>query len=125
MTLGTVPSLLQSYRNEKDTWVYGVKLVTRLCGIALATAFASVADDNDFPGTLGHVANSAMFNHMLINTSLFAGLDSLSFRASYDFAVVGVKGLTSSLMYTWFSQSEAGMVDGNSMNGTRGAARSD
>ncbi len=120
MTLGTVPSLLQSYRNEKDSCFYGVKLVTKLYGIALATAFASVADDNDFPGTLGHVANAAMFSRMLINTSLFAGLDSLSFRAGYDFAAVGVKGLTSSLMYT-----EAGMVDGNSMNGARGAARSD
>ncbi len=95
--------------SEDDTRFYGVKLATKVFNIQLETAFTSVDDDNDFPGTLGQVANAAMFNHMLINTSLFAGLDSLSFKAGYDFANLGVTGLRTSLMYTSFSQSDAGM----------------
>jgi len=106
---------------EEDTNYYGIKLATKVAGIKLESAYTSVADDNDFPGTLGHACNEAMFNHMLINTSLFAGLESWSVKAGYDFAKFGVNGLKSSLMYTTFKQSTEGMVDGKSARDMDGA----
>ncbi len=106
---------------EQDTKFYGIRLATKIASVNLESAYTSVADDNDFPGTLGHVANAAMFNHMLINTSLFAGLESWSLKAGYDFTKTGLKGLTAGLMYTAFKQSERGMVGGNSARDMDGA----
>lgn len=100
--------------DEDSTYFWGAKVATEVLGVGLEAAYASVADDNDFPGTLGQGANAAVFNHMLINTSIFAGLDSASIKASYDFSKVGAKGLNASLMYTYFMQSDEGMVDGKS-----------
>ena len=107
---------------EDDSNFYGLKLATKVSGIKLAVAYTSVAEDNDFAGTLGHVCNP-MFNHMLINSSLFAGLETLSLSAGYDFSKIGIKGLNVRMMMASFSQSDDGMD--NSVRNMDGAQEID
>ncbi len=94
--------------NQDDTNFFGLQVRTELAKIALEAAYTSVDDDNTHPGSYGHVPNSVFYNNMLMVDSLFAGTDTWSLKAGYNF---GIKGLNASLMYTQFSQSDEGIAN--------------
>ena len=91
---------------QDDTSFYGLKLGTAFSGVKLDFAYTSMNDDNNFPGTLGHVPDTIFYTSMLTNQSLFAGVDAYSLQAIYNF---GVKKLSTRFKIAHFTQSDEGM----------------
>lgn len=69
-------------------------------------AYTSVANDADFPGTLGHVPMFRSYKSGFID-EIFAGLDTTSLRIGYNF---GVPGLKADLIYSGWKQSDEGIA---------------
>ncbi|MDQ5769290.1 OprD family outer membrane porin [Thiothrix subterranea] len=91
---------------EKDTSLSGINVGTKVKSVGLNVAYTTIDDDNDYPGTLGHVPNFQTFNNVLINDDMFAGTKITSVKVSPDFKVAGLK---TDLSYAKFSQSAAGI----------------
>lgn len=93
-------------KGKKDTSFYGVKLGTNIDEVNLELAYTSVDDDNDFPGTLGHVPDALFYTSMLTNQAIFAGIEAISFQAKYNF---GINGLNTIGKIAHFKQSDKGI----------------
>lgn len=102
---------------EKDTTLSGIKLETKVKNVGVNVAYTTVADDNDYPGTLGHVPNFQTFNNLLVNDDMFAGTKIASVKISPDLKVAGLK---TSLSYAKYKQSAAGIS--NSVTNMDGAS---
>jgi len=101
-------NLTASYDNSANTDYFGVKAGTKLAGVGVTLAYTSVSDDNNLPGTLGHVPLFRAYANTQTDAEFIAGVAATSVTLDYNF---GVKGLKSSLVFASWDQSEEGMAN--------------
>jgi len=92
----------------KSTDFYALLAGTVVSGVKLDAAYASVDEDNNFPGTLGHVPDAIIPTSMLTTNGIFAGMDSYSLQGIYNF---GVKALSTRVKVAHFDQANNGAFD--------------
>jgi hypothetical protein len=93
--------------SEQDASFYGFKVGTKLSGADLSFAYTLMDDDNDYPGTLGHVPDIVLYTNGLMNKSIYAGVEAVSFQIKHDF---GIKDFSASLKLIHIDQSDEGMT---------------
>lgn len=102
-------------QNELDTSFYGLKVGTKLGKLGLELAYTEVSEDNDFPGTLGHVPDTLLYTNMLINKAIYAGVKGVSLNANYD---IDIDGLSTSAKIARLDQSDKGVSNSRHNIGT-------
>lgn len=102
---------------EDNAHFYGAKIGTKVpyAGV-IKLAYTSVSDDNNFPGSMGHVPNFFRYNGgQMFTDNIYAGLDAASILIIPDFNIAGFKTLFS---YAKYFQSDEGIAkSGHSLDG--------
>ena len=94
-------------KGEKDSSFYGVKVGTKISNIGVKLAYTLVSDDNDFPGTLGHIPNFFKYNGgQMYTENIFAGVSTTSILLVPNVSIAGVKILIS---YSKYAQTDKGI----------------
>lgn len=101
-------SLTAIYDDSANSDYWGIKAGTKLAGVGVTLAYTSVNDDNNLPGTLGHVPLFRAYTTTQTDAEFMAGVDATSLTFDYNF---GIKGLKTSLVYASWDQSEEGMAN--------------
>lgn len=105
LTIGT--QYLGDYADvtgEKDSYMYGVMVGTKISGIGLSAYYNSTDKSGDVNYGYGQ-GTDWTYNSVQWLTGVTAGTDSYQGKISYDFAQVGIAGLSAFTRYAVYNQS--------------------
>ena len=106
-------NLTASFDNSANTDYFGLKAGTKVGGVGVTLAYTSVSDDNNLPGTLGHVPLFRAYATTQTDAEFIAGVDATSLTLDYNF---GVKGLKSALVFASWDQNSEGLTNSGGIN---------
>lgn len=89
---------------EKDSYMYGLMVGTKIAGIGLSAYYNSTAKDGDVFTGYGQ-GTDWTYNSVQWLTGSTAGTDSYQGKISYDFAQVGIVGLSAFTRYAVYENS--------------------
>jgi hypothetical protein len=102
------------YEDTNSAIFFGFKTQLKAERYALEFSYSKNSDDANSPGTLGHVPWFRSDNYTLSVNDIFAGVETLNGKISYDF---GIKHLNTSLQHSLIYQSELGLqVSGRNLD---------
>lgn len=100
---------------EKDSYLYGFMVGTKLGGVGLSAYYNKTAKDGDV--TYGYGQGSDWtYNSVQWLTGVTAGTESYQAKLSYDFEQVGIKGLSAFTRYAIFDNSVNASNDAKEWN---------
>lgn len=102
---------------EKDSYLYGLMIGTKIAGVGLSAYYNSTSKDGDvMPGIAWGQGTDWTYNGVQWLTGVYAGQESYQGKISYDFEQVGIKGLSAFTRYVVYTNSVDPVNDATEWN---------
>lgn len=100
---------------EKDSYMYGLMVGTKVAGVGLSAYYNSTAKEGDVNYGYGQ-GTDWTYNSVQWLTGVTAGTDSYQGKISYDFAQIGIQGLSAFTRYAVYDNSVNAANDAKEWN---------